>query len=358
MNVRQCFLLIAIILPAFKITMLPGYLNAEIGRDAWIAVAISMLADLLILACILYVNRKGGMTELLTRLFGKPVATVISLLVVVFMTVSVALKIQDPLHYMINMLFDHNEKTAIVLPLALVAGYVGYKSARSLGRLAEITAIFAVVPAVLSFAFTSAPMDVNALEPVLVDGFSSLSPIKGVAIWFGDYLPLLFVRLDERSEKRSGILMLAGLIGTALTVMVFVLFTAVYQGAAPYIPDALVKLARYNVLGSEVGRLDVVVIFAWLFCVILAVSLVVNAISRATSEVWQKKGKTIIVTVTGVMFFVLSLFIGGEESVYALGDVLLIPILIFHLIVPVLVFLCAVFGTRKKEVSGEKASLA
>ena len=357
MNVRQCFILILIILPAFKLTMLPGYLAAEIGRDAYLAVGLAMLVDLVALAAILAINRKGGLQNVLRRLIGRTGATIVCVLILVFMTAKLALQVQDPLHYMTNMLFDHNEKVAIILPLALTAGYVGYKSARSLGRLAEMLCLLLVVPAIISFAFSRAPADFGYLSPVLGKGVGMLGKIKGVAVWFGDYLPLLFVRLDENSEKKSGWLMLAGVMGTAFTMGVFATFTAVYQGAAGYIPDALSKLARFNVLGSEVGRIDMLAILAWLFAVILHASLVVNAISRAMSDTWKTKGKIALVAVSGTVFFVLTLIVGGEETVYAAADALFWPVVVFNLIVPIVGLACGLIsGVRRSR--NEKARMA
>lgn len=349
MNVRQCFFLLLLVLPAFKITMLPGYLSAEIGKDAWLAVGLMMLVDLAILACILVVNRKGGIAKVLERLFGKTVSTIVCALIVIFMTAKVALQLQDPLHYMINMLFDHNNKVAIVLPLVLTAGYVGYKSARSMGRLAEVATVFLLVPTLLSFTLFTAPTNYGYLLPVLEDGVTPFAGLSKVLVWFGDYLPLLFVRLDERSEQKSPLLMLAGVGGTAITLAVFATFSAVYQGASPYIPDAFPKLARFNLLGSEVGRLDMIAILCWLFAVIMHVSLIVNAISRATSDMWKKKGKAPVVIVTGVIFFFLSVLIGGEENVYALSDWLVAPVLVFHFGVPVLSLICSTFLKGKKD---------
>lgn len=352
MNVRQCFFTILIVLPALKVTMLPGYLSAEIGKDAWIAVALAMLIDLLMLACILVVNRKGGIAKVIERLFGKCVYVLVCGLIIVYMTVRVALCLQDPLHYMINMLFDHDEKIAIVLPLLFTAGYVGYKSARSVGRLVEVATLFLAVPALLSFTCSRAPVEIGYLTPVMEDGIGTLSGVTKVAVWFGDYLPLLFVRLDEKSEKKSPWLLLAGLAGTLITVAVFVAFISVYQGASPYIPDAFPKLARYNILGSEVGRLDMIAILFWLFSVVLTVSLVINAASRATSDMWKKSGKAPVVIATGIIFIILSVLVGGEESVYAMHSALLLPVVIFHLVVPVLAMFCAL---SKKGGKSEEA---
>ena len=358
MNVRQCFLLLIIILPAYKITMLPGYLSAQVGQDAWIAVGIAMLIDLIALAGILCVIKKGGLNRILTKYVGRIGSSIICGIILLLLCAKLALQIQDPMHYMINMLFDHNEQAAIVLPLVLVAAYVGYKSARTLGRLAEIATLFLIVPAALSFAFSRAPIEVDALKPVLAEGITPLMNVKNVSVWFGDYLPLLFIRLDERERQKAPVLLLAGIIGTLLTMAVFAAFTCVYQGAAPYIPDAIAKLARYNVLGGEVGRIDVLPILGWLFSIVLHAAFVFNAVARTADDAWKKRGKTIAVCVCGAAFYFLTMFINGEESVYAMSNVLLWPAIILNLAVPVLAFLLSIpikYEKSHEEKVDEKA---
>lgn len=360
MNVRQCFLAVLLTVPVFKITMLPGYLSAGVGRDAYLALALAMLVDLGVFALILAVNDRGGIVNVLKGLFGKTVARIIVGLIWVFMTVKLALQCQDALHYMINMLFDHNEKFVIVLPLALAASYIGSRSSRTLGRVTECIAYACVLPLLLGIFFNKAPTNYGAITPVLADGVLPLSKIKNVAIWFGDYLPFLFIRLDEGERKKSPVLLLAGLIGTVITVGVCLTFTGLYENASAYIPDAFEKITRYIILGSEVGRLDVFPIVGWLLAVVLHVSVIVNAISRSASELYVDKVKNPLVAGTGVIFFFLALLTGSEEKVYAMGEYLLTPCLVFNLMIPAIFFVCALIYVRvaknKRSKDVEKAT--
>ena len=347
MSSRQLFFLYALAIPAFKVAMLPSYLANNAGQDLWISIGVAMFVDLLVLACIVFIKTRVGLLEY-KRGGARLISRVLAVLCALYFMVQAIICFEETVAYLLQSFFDEAERLQIIVPLAVAIAYIAYKGERTLGRVAEIVVWLLLLNILVSIAFNNAEIDYTNLLPVLDEDSSAIWGAYKNTLWFGDYLPLLFINLKDRKKRRYGYIF-----GGAIATMLLVVFTnatfyAQWGELTKSIPNAFARLAGYNFISADVGKIDWLTILTWIVSCVMKLSLLLLGVRGALNHVFSRDTSKISVPVSAFCVgLVIVLFIKDVKTSYMLGTSLWVVGLAIT-ILPVLIYaLCAIFERRK-----------
>ena len=150
--------------------------------------------------------------------------------------------------------------------------YLGTKGLRGIARCAELFTPVLFLILLGSLAFLEADLDVGRNLPLAAmpaDEFFARGLRFGM--WTGDFLPLLFVRLERK--RRFPVLPVGAGVSYALVAVIALLAVAMYGEALPYAYNILIRLSAFNRLSLEIGRLEWAAIFVVIVMAMLSLSL-------------------------------------------------------------------------------------
>lgn len=340
-SIRQAFVMILLLVPAMKINMLPSYIANVSGIDGYITVLVPMVVELVILWAVIVTSKHGGIDKILTRALGDTGRRFIMLILIIVFAVRVLVYSVEACDFVSQVWFDQHDWLPVVLPLALATVYIGAKGIRGIARSAEIFVWLFIGVVVLVALFNSSPVKLQNLAPVmtgnvtvkLTSGFKS-------ALWFGDYLPFLMVKIKDADKKKVNVLYLAGLLAIVWTALIYVAFFSVYQSAASEIPNAFFRLLTYVVVSAELGHADWPGDILWLVVAAIKIAFLLWGIKAASESLSKKRwGLYIYFAVAFIVFSIAANVTKNIQSVYGIGLTVWIPALVIQYFIPLFVAL-------------------
>lgn len=349
MSSRQLFFLAIIAMPAYKLAMLPSYMASLSGRDMWLVALCMMLLDIGVLCMIYIVKSRVGKLNFENKVL-KIVSKVIAMLFCVYFLLQVSLLSVETIEYTHQSFFDGVDRFQMILPLILVAVYLAYKGEKTLGRCSDIFIWGVALTVGISIVFNSASLDINLLFPVLDEnGGEKLLSGYNVFLWFGDYLPLLFIDIKDRKTKSSSPVVF-GALGLALSIsLVFAVFTMQWGESTKEVPNAFARLAGYNFISPDVGKADWIAILNWIGSCAIKLGLLFLGAVNAFSYVFGKNTRKIFsISIFILVSAVVHFFIKDIKVEYDVGTGVRFIGFIMNLVVPFI--LCAMASLSKKTV--------
>jgi hypothetical protein len=339
----------AIALPAYKLAMLPSYTASLTGRDMWFAVLLMLLVDVVVLGLIYLIKIRVGKLNYDSRIL-KGIVSVLAIAYALYFILQASVLTTETVEYLMQSFFDGNVRLQMIVPITVCAGYIAYKGEKTLGRCAEIFIWMLVITVVISAVFNSAELNVESVMPVLeeLDGEKLLSA-KNILLWFGDYLPFIFIDIKERKKTNSGVLLL-GAVGISLAVSaLFAVFTMQWGDSTYRVPNAFARLAGYNFISADVGKADWIAILNWIGSCVLKISLLLVGVANATSYAFGKRiGKYSAPLSALIVTLALHFFIKDVQIEYKLGRELWIVGAIMNVLIPIVLCILTLLS-RKTE---------
>ena len=181
----------------FKIVMLPQYLAATAGRNAWLAMLTLVLVDGAALACVYAVVRRTDLPSL-----PAPVPVKKIMLAVIGLTcfMKLVLFTSETTAYCSTTLFDEGLWRLILAGLIPTLVYLTVKGGNVLARTAQIIVWFVAAVVVLNIFFAESAGTLKNVLPVKYDAKVIFACDKYLA-WFGDFSPLLFFTVSGKKRK-------------------------------------------------------------------------------------------------------------------------------------------------------------
>ncbi len=243
-----------------KLFVLPALLASMVNESLWISTAINLIIDflLLLLVCYLLNNTDKTIYQLFDCSFGKNGAKILSFLYAVFFISKSFIPIIEQKNT-IELTFYETQPTLFTfMPFFIVAFYIAIKGLKPFAKSIEFCLwifIFGLaVTILLSFSagnYTALlPLFSKSPKTLLTASFKSL-------LWFGDPVFLLYflgyVKRDKNSTKK---LTLSFLCYSLITISIFVIFYAIFDGIAERQYYAVLKMSKYSITLSNIGRYD------------------------------------------------------------------------------------------------------
>ncbi len=320
MSSRQTFFLMAITLPVFKLAMLPSYLYSVAGRDMWLTCLCMVILDVAVL-CMIYIVKSRVGTLNFSNKYLRIGAKAVGLIFCLYFLFQTAILSCETVEYLQGYFFDENNRLQMIIPIILCAVYIAYKGEKTLGRCADVFIWGLVLTVGLSIIFNSAKPDLDNLFPILDEnGGEKLLGGYNVFLWFGDYLPLLFIDIKDRKKKTPS-LVLFGSLGVGIcTALLFAVFTMQWGEMTENVPNAFARLAGYNFISADVGKADWIAVLHWLGSCVLKVSFLLLGAVNAFCYAFGQKPRKVTSFSAGVFYFILLWFVVKDVQIeFTLG---------------------------------------
>ena len=291
-------------MPVYKVSTLPSYLASVAQNDMWLSFAVVQALEIFTLAPILLVASRGGLKNILP----KALYVIVACFCVIWWALRLGMLNTDVVHYVSKILFEHDKRLLIIVLLMGSSLYIASRGVRSIGRMGEL-AIYPMILLVLLFVlFNKGQPDFSELLPICDRGVSSLTAGLNLGVWFGDFLPLMF--LDLRQDKSSSLkVYISAIVATILEVGLCVIFIAEYQVVADSTDSVLSRLMNQVILSSEVGRLDYVGIIVWIMANVLYISYLLAFAKKAIQDFSSYKVALIVISVISVAVVLTNEFV-------------------------------------------------
>lgn len=337
---------------SFKVVMLPQYLAAVAGRNAWLSVLTMILIDGIALACVYGVTTRTDI-----RALPAPVPLKRLMLAVVGFTCFAKLSLftGETTAYCSTTLFDEGLWRLILAGLIPALAYLTVKGGNALARVAQIVVWFVAAVVVLNVIFAENAGTLKNVLPISY-GTKNIAACDKYLAWFGDFSPLLFFSIADkkRNGKKKNIVpvLISYIFILVFTVGLALAFTAVYGGGGVLVANAFNKLAIFNKLSTLLGTVDFTVVCAWLLIAVVKLALLAVATVECIRCFFGDR-KVISIILCAVLGVVTFFGVGNQQTVYnVMTGPLRYATIAADYAVPLIALVCTfVFGKKRGQVS-------
>lgn len=350
MSSRQVFFLYAFAVPAFKVAMLPSFIAHEAGQDMWLTIGVAMLIDVILLCLIMFIKTRVGVLGY-GSVASKVISRCIAVVLAIYFLLQAVVGFEEVVAYLLQSFFDEAERLQIIVPLIVAIAYLSYKGAGAIGRMAEVMVWVLLLNVLVSVAFNNAQIDYTNLLPVMDNDVSVLFSAHKNALWFGDYLPLLFIDVRDRQKRRYGYIFGGAVAILAVVVFINATFYSQWGELTSNVPNAFQRLSGYNFISSDVGKIDWLNILTWITSCVMKLSLLLLGTKGAINHLLNRDVSKIIAPVSaGIVGLAIIFFIKDVKTAYIFGTGLWVVGVIVTVIPVVVLALLALIDNRRGKV--------
>ena len=254
----------------FKVSSLPGLVAERMLSGTLWLYLFMLTVDALSLAAVLSFARCGGARVLAEkkdipfRVFSAAASLWLILKGVIYFGYTVVFLMVD--------LFEAVPPYVVIIVLALPVLYLGVKGLRSVARCAELFAPVLFLLVLFNLALLETDLDFGRNLPLAAmpsEDFFARGLTFGM--WLGDLIPLAFAEVKRR--RKFPALPVGVGVSYALVAVIAMLAVAMYGAALPYAYNMLIRIAGFNKLSLEIGRMEWAAIFVVIVMAVLALSL-------------------------------------------------------------------------------------
>ena len=265
-SVKQLFIIVSTGFTLTKLYIMPAYLSNIAKESMWISATLNLLLDFLLLLIVLKTMENTDNHSLFDtdlKIFSPGITKTLCLLFAIFFIVKAFVPIVEQKNS-IELTFYETQPTLLTfMPFFIVAFYIILKGFKPFGRSYELCLwiyIFGMSSILLLSVFAG---NYDALLPIIGD--KPLNILKGAfssLIWFGDPIYILFFAgyITNFKGKHKQIKW-AYLIYSITTIFILVVFYAVFDTIAPRQYYATLKMSKYSIALSNIGRFDYIAAF-------------------------------------------------------------------------------------------------
>lgn len=255
---------------AFKLSTAPSVISQEYGSSTlWVYLIMSAL-DLILTVSIFFFSKMRG--DGLLRTTGSGLYRICCGVAAIWLTAKGTFYFCYCAAYLAHEQFGGVEPALFYLLLLAPIIYLGLKGSRSIARTGEIFVPIFFALIVLNLIFLETDLDAGRNLPVF-----SMAPsnfFKGLpkfGLWLGDALPFAFLRIKN---KRLPYITGGIAVTFALINIIVFLGVSVYGEALKTVTDLLIRIAGFNQLSMDIGRMEWTNLFAVIALSILSLSFV------------------------------------------------------------------------------------
>ncbi len=249
-----------------KIYVMPAFLSKIANESMWLCALLSLVLDFFLLTLILKIinnTNNAPIYDIGKTLYTPTVNKCITFLYAVFFLIKAFIPIVEQKNSIELTFYETEPSLLTFMPFFIVAFYVIIKGFKPFGRSYEMCLwvyLFGMLSILLLSLFAG---DYKALLPII--GENPTSIITGFLkslIWFGDPIYILFFSgyISNIKDKLKG-LKKSYLIYSLTTVSLLVIFYAVFDTIAPRQYYATLKMSKYSIALSNIGRFDYISAF-------------------------------------------------------------------------------------------------
>ena len=278
LKIKQiCFIFLAFV-PTTKVLLMPAAVSSVSGNDAYLTVLLNSLIDFCVIAAVLYACKKNdSMTffELIEERLGKVGARVIAALYALYFLFKMYAPLMEQKTFLEVSLYESTPRSFFFLPFFAISVFSCVKGIKAMGRCAEVMLLFTIPAFIMIFALSLGNADFGALLPIAYKNTADIfGGLKKSMLWFGQGIYMIFFMGNFRYEKGASLKILLSYAASALVIVFFtMLFYATFADISLRQHYAVLKIARYSLILSSMGRFDFLAIFLLITSTVYALTL-------------------------------------------------------------------------------------
>ncbi len=362
-NISQISLLLLLVITGGKFMNLPSILAKDVGHDSWIVVCINFFFDAVCLCFLLWAIKLNKQNLSFDKIMDKSITKVgskiiLTLFFIIFMCRVILLL--DSCYNTFAVTFDVNTNWVLfMLPIVAVSAFAIMRGFNSVARTSQILfgLIFVAIVAILINPALKAKY--TALLPL---GEAGADKIFGSAFmrsfWFCDYIFIYFVMEDIKPQKRIFTPILTSFaVGVVLTVLLNVVFVALFGDYAQYNNLAMSKIGLFSVSDSTDGRWDWLTLSVWLMSVIIKIVVFIFCAYKCIEKIFELHFAKTNFIVLGVIALVLlvPLFMPVSTLVETFIYWFVLPFAVIQYLLQLFMPLMVKVTNKKEEVANEQS---
>ena len=294
-SIDQLALLYLLLIMGGKFLSLPSILAGDVGHDSWLSMCFSFLWDGVCLVFLLWAIKLNAKEKMdISAILDKSVSKVVSKIILAIFFVIFVLRTNILLSacaQMFSVTFDVSTNWIVyVIPIAALAFFAVQRGFNAIARTSQL--LFGIILISVIALLVSPLMEIELTEllPIGEAGWGKIIATSYMrSFWFSDYIFIYFV-LDGIKVKKhvfSPILVAFG-IGAVLTILVNVIFVALFGSLAPNFDMAMSKIGVFSAANTTNGRWDWLTLSIWLISVFIKVVVFIFCAYKCLEKIVDK----------------------------------------------------------------------
>lgn len=347
LNTKQLVIMIVFIPLVFKMATLPSLIYSIAETSSYITILIVAIIEFLQLFFILIFVNKGGMEKIKER-YGENIIRILGIPLLLVFFAKFFLSLSETFTYLQYYAFYNVRPEPIIISFLLIAGYLAFKGAKTIGRLFELAIWFLPIILIVGLGFGEINVKMEYAKMVFDKGVVPVFlGVKKYIIYTCDFTPLLFIKLDNK--KNSTLKYSLASVFSILLLGTFYMLVIVNSCRATFlINEAFADLASFNTVTSEVGNLEWPSGLLWVSISLFSLSLMIFAIAEIAKSYKIKRQFSIVFSCTAISIVSLLVFTKTQTVLRLLTQSRQYVIFGIEMIIPIILLLLILIKSRRK----------
>ena len=237
---------------------MPAVVSSASHESSTLTVLLNFIVDFLLLLVVFSICKKCevGFYELIETTFGKGFAKTVYIIYAIYFFSKAFIPILEQKNS-INLTFYESQPTLLTfMPFYLVAFYIILKGINAFSRSIEIMFWLFLGGILITFALSIPSGKYSNLLPFFTTPNKLFKGSYNAAIWFGDPLSILFIIEFLEKKKWFKKVCASYAASAAATLILITVFYAIFSSIAERQYFAPLKMSKYSITLSNIGRLD------------------------------------------------------------------------------------------------------
>ncbi len=351
-SARQLSFIVAVIFSVVKFYVLPAHVSAFSNEAGWQSLLVNYLIDFLLLLLCLYVIKnktQKNVYETSVELFGKPFTKLIYIIYAIYFLLKAFIPILEQKNTISLTFYESQPTLLIFMPFFIVAFYILLKGVNAFARSVEIISLLWLAGLLITLSLSIPAGEYASLLPITQPIKKVLNGTLNAFIWFGDPLAILF--LSEFIQVEKGLFkktIIGYIVGATATLILVAVFYSIFQGIAQRQYYAPIKMSKYSITLSNIGRLDYFGALMFSAVSIYAMTLPMLVATVCINKVFSFKNNYVIPLLVTILQLLLIYFFQNEifSNIKFVQTYLLPFMLVACYVLPLILF----FGVLIKRV--------
>ena len=341
---RQLSLLIISGFFLTKIHVLPALMAGYVGESLCIPIIINFALDFLLLLLILpLIKDNETFLTLQQTAFGEKGGKVVSFLYFLFFMIKAFVPIFEQDSAIELTFYETQPLIIIFLPFFIVALFFIIKGYKAVIRSIEFCFPLFLISIGIIFFLSFGEANFSSLLPVFSKSPKTLFKSAFLTLtWFGDPIYILFLAGQiKKSKNFNKSVFVSYAICISLTVVLFALFYSVFDSIAERQYFATLKMSKYSLTLSNIGRFDYISSMALILSSIFITTLPLIFASCSLNDCFSFKNK-FVAPIIVVAIQIITSFVTEYHFLYSIQFVskyLVYFLIIMTYVIPLIIFL-------------------
>jgi len=243
---------------AFKVSAFPSIIAEYYGSSTLFVYLLFSIVELFI--CVVVFAMVRMRADSFLRVTNSSLYKLVCLLTAIWLMFKGVFYFCYSASYLTHELFGGTAPSLVYFLLLAPIAYLGIKGARSISRTSEIFVPFFFVIIVLNLVFLKTDLDIGRNLPIFsVEPADFFKNIFKYGLWIGDIIPFMFLRI-----KNKRLPYISSSIGVSVVLVLIAIFlgVSIYGDSLKTVTDLLIRLAGFNQISLEIGRMEWTNLFA------------------------------------------------------------------------------------------------